>query len=162
MSDIIDNRDRHLAEQIRTNLDSSTAAHFAVGYFFLSGFTAIADKLPHIKHLRLLIGNTTNRQTIEQIAQGYQQLELIEDRLDAQTYPNHQALVTDNSKQVRSQLELLEQSDESETLVKNLVQTIESKRLEVKVYTKGVLHAKAYIFDYGDIFDGKGKKLDRS
>ena len=98
MSDIIDNRDRHLAEQIRTNLDSSTAAHFAVGYFFLSGFTAIADKLPHIKHLRLLIGNTTNRQTIEQIAQGYQQLELIEDRLDAQTYPNHQALVTDNSK----------------------------------------------------------------
>jgi superfamily II DNA or RNA helicase len=162
MSDIIDNRDRHLAEQIRTNLDSSTAAHFAVGYFFLSGFTAIADKLPHIKHLRLLIGNTTNRQTIEQIAQGYQQLELIEDRLDAQTYPNHQALVTDNSKQVRSQLELMEQSDESETLVKNLVQTIEEKRLEVKVYTKGVLHAKAYIFDYGDIFDGKGKKLDRS
>jgi PLD-like domain/Helicase conserved C-terminal domain len=162
MSDIIDNRTHHLAEQIRTNLDSSTAAHFAVGYFFLSGFTAIADKLPHIKHLRLLIGNTTNRQTIEQIAQGYQQLELIEDRLDAQTYPNHQALVTDNSKQVRSQLELMEQSDESETLVKNLVQTIESKRLEVKVYTKGVLHAKAYIFDYGDIFDGKGKKLDRS
>jgi superfamily II DNA or RNA helicase len=162
MSDIIDNRDRHLAEQIRTNLDSSTAAHFAVGYFFLSGFTAIADKLPHIKHLRLLIGNTTNRQTIEQIAQGYQQLELIEDRLDAQTYPNHQALITDNSKQVRSQLELMEQSDESETLVKNLVQTIEEKRLEVKVYTKGVLHAKAYIFDYGEIFDGKGKKLDRS
>jgi superfamily II DNA or RNA helicase len=162
MSDIIDNRTHHLAEQIRTNLDSSTAAHFAVGYFFLSGFTAIADKLPHIKHLRLLIGNTTNRQTIEQIAQGYQQLELIEDRLDAQTYPNHQALVTDNSKQVRSQLELMEQSDESEALVKNLVQTIEEKRLEVKVYTKGVLHAKAYIFDYGDIFDGKGKKLDRS
>jgi superfamily II DNA/RNA helicase len=161
-NDIIDNRTHKLAEQIRTNLDSSTAAHFAVGYFFLSGFTAIADKLPHIKHLRLLIGNTTNRQTIEQIAQGYQQLELIRDRQEAQEFPNHQALVTDNSKQVRSQLELMEQSDESEALVKNLVQTIEEKRLEVKVYTKGVLHAKAYIFDYGDIFDGKGKKLDRS
>ena len=162
MSDIIDNRTHHLAEQIRTNLDSSTAAHFAVGYFFLSGFTAIADKLPHIKHLRLLIGNTTNRQTIEQIAQGYQQLELIRDRQEAQEFPNHQALVTDNSKQVRSQLELMEQSDESETLVKNIVQMIEEKCLEVKVYTKGVLHAKAYIFDYGEIFDGKGKKLDRS
>jgi superfamily II DNA or RNA helicase len=161
-NDIIDNRTHKLAEQIRTNLDSSTAAHFAVGYFFLSGFTAIADKLPHIKHLRLLIGNTTNRQTIEQIAQGYQQLELIRDRQEAQEFPNHQALITDNSKQVRSQLELMDQSDESETLVKNLVQTIEEKRLEVKVYTKGVLHAKAYIFDYGEIFDGKGKKLDRS
>jgi superfamily II DNA/RNA helicase len=161
-NDIIDNRTHKLAEQIRTNLDSSTAAHFAVGYFFLSGFTAIADKLPHIKHLRLLIGNTTNRQTIEQIAQGYQQLEIIEDRLEAQEFADRQTLVTDNSKQVRSQLELMEQSDESETLVKNIVQMIEEKRLEVKVYTKGVLHAKAYIFDYGEIFDGKGKKLDRS
>jgi superfamily II DNA or RNA helicase len=161
-NDIIDNRTHKLAEQIRTNLDSSTAAHFAVGYFFLSGFTAIADKLPHIKHLRLLIGNTTNRQTIEQIAQGYQQLEIIEDRLEAQEFADRQTLVTDNSKQVRSQLELMEQSDESETLVKNLVHTIEEKRLEVKVYTKGVLHAKAYIFDYGDIFDSQGKKLDRS
>jgi superfamily II DNA or RNA helicase len=161
-NDIIDNRTHKLAEQIRTNLDSSTAAHFAVGYFFLSGFTAIADKLPHIKHLRLLIGNTTNRQTIEQIAQGYQRLEIIEERLEAQEFADRQTLVTDNSKQVRSQLELMEQSDESETLVKNLVQMIEEKRLEVKVYTKGVLHAKAYIFDYGEIFDGKGKKLDRS
>jgi superfamily II DNA or RNA helicase len=164
-NDIIDNRTHKLAEQIRTNLDSSTAAHFAVGYFFLSGFTAIADKLPHIKHLRLLIGNTTNRQTIEQIAQGYQQLELIESRLEAQQYPKgqeKQTILADNSHHLRSQLELMEQSDESEALVKNLVQTIEEKRLEVKVYTKGVLHAKAYIFDYGDIFDGKGKKLDRS
>jgi superfamily II DNA or RNA helicase len=164
-NDIIDNRTHKLAEQIRTNLDSSTAAHFAVGYFFLSGFTAIADKLPHIKHLRLLIGNTTNRQTIEQIAQGYQQLELIRDRQEAQQYPKgqeKQTILADNSHHLRSQLELMEQSDESEALVKNLVQTIEEKRLEVKVYTKGVLHAKAYIFDYGDIFDGKGKKLDRS
>jgi hypothetical protein len=79
-NDIIDNRDRKLTDQIRTNLESSTA----VSYFFLSGFTTIADKLPHIKHLRLLIDNTTNKETIEQIAQGYQQLELITDRLEAQ------------------------------------------------------------------------------
>jgi hypothetical protein len=29
------------------------------------------------------------------------------------------------------------------------VQMIEEKRLQVKVYTKGTLHEKAYIFDYG-------------
>jgi hypothetical protein len=62
-NDIIDNYDRKLADQIRTNLDSSTAAHFAVGYFFLSGFTAIADKLPHIKHLRLLATPSTKRRS---------------------------------------------------------------------------------------------------
>lgn len=72
--DIIDNRNHKLVDQINCILDSSEAAHFAVGYFFLSGFTAIADRLINIKELRLLIGNTTNRETIEQIAQGYRQL----------------------------------------------------------------------------------------
>lgn len=30
---------------------------------------------------------------------------------------------------------------------------IEEKRLHVRVYTKGTLHAKAYIFNYGIIYD---------
>ena len=33
--------------------------------------------------LRLLIGNTTNRETIEQIAEGYRRLELVQDALEA-------------------------------------------------------------------------------
>lgn len=37
--------------------------------------------------------------------------------------------------------------DESETLVKIFVRMIEEKRLKVRVYTKGRMHAKAYIFD---------------
>ncbi len=36
---------------------------------------------------------------------------------------------------------------------------IEEERLEVKVYTKGTLHAKAYIFDYGQVDDDKGIEL---
>jgi hypothetical protein len=54
---------------------------------FLSGFTAIADRLNNIKELQLLIGNTSNCETIEQIAQGYRRLELISDRIEAQIYP---------------------------------------------------------------------------
>jgi hypothetical protein len=66
--DIIDNRTTPLVDQIRTILGSTDAARFAVGYFFLSGFTALADRLDHVKNLKLLIGNTTNRETLEQIA----------------------------------------------------------------------------------------------
>jgi HKD family nuclease len=50
---------------------------------------------------------------------------------------------------VRSSIELIDQTDKAQTLIKNLVQMIEEKRLQVKVYTKGTLHEKAYIFDYG-------------
>lgn len=63
---IIDNRNQKLVDKINCILESSEAAHFAVGYFFISGFTAISDRLNKIKQLRLLIGNTSNRETIEQ------------------------------------------------------------------------------------------------
>jgi len=75
--DIIDNRNERLVDHINLILSSTEAARFAVGYFFLSGFTSIAEKLSGIKELRLLIGNTTNRETLEQIAEGYRRLELV-------------------------------------------------------------------------------------
>lgn len=50
-------------------------AIFWIGYFFLSGFKAIAGQIPHLEGLRLLIGNVTDRQTIEQLAEGYGHLE---------------------------------------------------------------------------------------
>ncbi|NDJ20287.1 helicase [Nostoc sp. B(2019)] len=163
--DIIDNRNQKLVDQINCILDSSAAAHFAVGYFFLSGFTAIAERLTNIKELRLLIGNTSNRQTIEQIAQGYRQLELIADKVEAQKYPKRseeKRMANDTAANIRSSIELMDQTDEAEILVKNLVQMIEEKRLHVRVYTKGTLHAKAYIFDYGTVYDGKGRVLERT
>jgi len=43
--DIIDNRTRELAPEIKAFLADSIRAHFAVGYFFLSGFQAVTDHL---------------------------------------------------------------------------------------------------------------------
>ncbi|MBM4387775.1 MAG: helicase, partial [Deltaproteobacteria bacterium] len=45
--------------------------------------------------------------------------------------------------------------------IKTLIRLMEEKRLKVKVYTKGRLHAKAYIFDYGTVFDGAGRPVER-
>ena len=42
--DIIDNRNRKLVEHINCILDSTESARFAVGYFFLSGLEAIAER----------------------------------------------------------------------------------------------------------------------
>jgi HKD family nuclease len=163
--DIIDNRNQKLVDKINCILESSEAAHFAVGYFFISGFTAISNRLNSIKQLRLLIGNTSNRETIEQIAQGYKRLELIKDSIEAQNYPKRsevKQIKEDTAANVRSSIELIDQTDEAQTLIKNLVQMIEEKRLQVKVYTKGTLHAKAYIFDYGTVYDSQGKPVERT
>ena len=71
MPDIIDNRETKRAGRIRHYLAQSRAAHFAVGYFYVGGFEAIAAALPGLEKLRLLIGPATNRATAEQMARGY-------------------------------------------------------------------------------------------
>ena len=85
--DIIDNRNEKLVDHINRILDSSEAARFAVGYFFLSGFTSIAEKLASLKELRLLIGNVTNRETLEQLAEGHYRLDMVKDIAETQVYP---------------------------------------------------------------------------
>jgi superfamily II DNA/RNA helicase len=163
--DIIDNRETKLVDKIRTLLDSSERASFAVGYFFLSGLESIAEKLEHVRELRLLIGNTTNRETLEQIAEGYRRLEQVEHTLDAQKYPKRtdmKEMAEQTARNVRETIELMDQTDEAERLVKTLIALIEQKRLKVRVYTKGRLHAKAYIFDYAhDLFSNEGRRIER-
>jgi phosphatidylserine/phosphatidylglycerophosphate/cardiolipin synthase-like enzyme len=164
LHDIIDNRSEKLVDHINRILASTEAARFAVGYFFLSGLTPIANKLEKIEELRLLIGNTTNRETLEQIAEGYQRLELVAEAAESQAYPKRtetQRMAAETAGNVRSSAELMDQTDEAEELVKSLARMIEEKRVKVKVYTKGRLHAKAYIFDYGEVYDLLGNKLER-
>jgi hypothetical protein len=81
--DIIDNRNVKLIDWIQEALPGSQAAKFAVGYFFLSGLEALAN----VQELRLLIGNTSSRETIEQIAEGYGRLEQAGQAIEAEAYP---------------------------------------------------------------------------
>jgi len=162
--DIIDNRNEKLVDHINRILASTDAARFAVGYFFLSGLTSIAGKLAGVKELRLLIGNTTNRETLEQLAEGYRRLELVAEDIETQTYPKRteaRRMSVETAENIRSSVELMDQTDEGEALVTTLVRMIEEKRLKVRVYTKGRMHAKAYIFDYGPVYDEAGKPVDR-
>jgi len=162
--DIIDNRNEKLVDHIKRILSSTERARFAVGYFFLSGLESIAKPLAKVKELRLLIGNTTNRETLEQLAEGYRRLELVSEKAEEQIYPKRtetKRMAAETAENVRSTMELMDQSDDAEELVKVLVRLIEEKRLKVRVYTKGRMHAKAYIFDYGEVFDQKGQAVDR-
>src|SRR6059058_2979383 len=119
--DIIDNRREKLVDHINRILSSTESARFAVGYFFLSGLESIAQRLNGVKELRLLIGNTTNRETLEQLAEGYRRLELVAEAADAQVYPKRsesKRMVSETADNVRSAIELMDQTDEGEAIVK--------------------------------------------
>ena len=157
--DIIDNRNEKLVEHINVILDSTERARFAVGYFFLSGFQSIAEELKDVKELRLLIGNTTNRKTLEQLVEGHRRIEQVAEIAGAQVYPRRadlRRMADGTAENISQSVEFMDQTDDAELLIKSLVQMIAEKRLLVRVYTKGRLHAKAYIFDYRD--DGRYEK----
>jgi superfamily II DNA/RNA helicase/HKD family nuclease len=162
--DIIDNRKEKLVDHINRILSSTESARFAVGYFFLSGLESIAHRLADVKELRLLIGNTTNRETVEQLAEGYRRLELVAEAAEAEAYPKRtdtKRIAGETAGNIRSAIELMDQTDAAQAVVTTLVRMVEEKRLKVKIYTKGRLHAKAYIFDYGKVFDKGGKPVER-
>ena len=149
--DIIDNRNERLVDHIQQILPATERAKFAVGYFFLSGLEALGKSLDTIKELQLLIGNTSTRQTIEQISEGYKRLELVEQAAEDLRFSrraDRQQRAMETADNLRETVEVMDQTDEGEDLVRLLVRMIEEKRLKVRVYTKGRLHAKAYIFDY--------------
>lgn len=159
---IIDNRDVKLIDELARRFPSSEKAKFAVGYFFLSGLEPLKDQLYNLQELRLLIGNTTNKETIEQISEGYRRMEPVHDALEADAYPKRAELKqkTDaTASNVRQAVELMEQTDQGQELVATLVRLITEGRLKVRVYNRGRLHAKAYIFDYGQSYDAAGRPL---
>lgn len=149
--DIIDNRHEKLVDHIQAILPTVDVARLAVGYLFLSGLEALGGGLTGLKQLRLLIGNTSNRETIELLAEGRRRLELVEERLEQLRYAKKADLrrrVEATAENLRESIELMDQTDDAESLARSLLQMMAEQRLKVKVYTKGRLHAKAYIFDY--------------
>ena len=72
-NDIIDNRTTEtlLATALKTKLGVSETAKFAIGFFFLSGFKEIQDQLDHLQEVKLLIGSTTTKDTIEHLAEAH-------------------------------------------------------------------------------------------
>lgn len=151
MPDIIDNRTRHLAEEIAARLNASQRAHFAVGYFFLSGFEAIAPHLTELSELRLLIGNTLTQETIEQLVEGKRRLDAAEAAKQDQEFVNRdrrRQLFEDTVANLGDAAAAMDQTDEGERLLNTLAELVEQGRIKVRVYTRGRLHAKAYIFDY--------------
>jgi len=151
MPDIIDNRTRHLAEEIASRLAVSQRAHFAVGYFFLSGFEALAPHLSELSELRLLIGNTLTQETIEQLVEGGRRLDAAQAAKQDQEFVNKDRkiqILTDTVENLADAAAAMDQTDDAERLLNTLADLIERRRIKVRVYTKGRLHAKAYIFDY--------------
>lgn len=151
MSLIIDNSpNNRLVSHINKLLDQSEFSRMAVGFFYLSGFEAIREKLNKVQNLKLLIGSRTNQATIEELVKGHLSKETLDKELRLQktqnkTQKEHTLILTEN--EYAEDLALMEQNHKNEAGLMTLWELIREKRIDIRVYTKGTLHSKAYIFD---------------
>lgn len=149
---VIDNENVILQDKIQEYLDDTKQASIAVGYFFISGFAEIMDHLKKIEDsanpehmMRLLISPTTNRPTAEAMLAGN---EAYEEAKSKSKIPNSEEYSIEKTRdQVKKTLEYMPQSKKDSLVVKKLIDLMRKKKLQIKVYTKQQLHAKAYIFE---------------
>lgn len=150
-NDLINNKDESLLRHVDDYLTNADRARFAIGYFLFAGLAPLAKKLDSLKEVRLLIGHTSNQNSIEQLAEAHRELQLIQEATESQRYPKRSAvrgMELETADNIRSGIGLMEQTDAADNAISTLTRMIEEGRLKVRVHTKGRLRARAYVFDY--------------
>ena len=130
--DIIDNSlGRELVEVLKDQLKKSKEAKFAIGYFFLSGFSLLKGDFPdnfnHTPFLKIVMGNETTYPTKEELVAGYNLRESLK-----------QKMIED--------LQKAKISEERKDQLKTLREFIANNIINVKLFDKSRLHAKLYLF----------------
>ncbi len=150
---VIDNENVVLLDQLKTHLPDTTRASIAVGYFFISGFAAIMDSFSRIEEsddpdhvIRLMISPKTDRPTAEALLASNESLEDARRKVETDYVDGYAAA----SRQVRDSLGHMPQTAQDRRAVLKLADLIRRGKMQVRVYTKVQLHAKAYIFEMED------------
>lgn len=149
---VIDNENIKLIEHLKDTLPSTKKASIAVGYFFISGFAKIMNSFNAIESsidpdyvIRLLISPTTNKATTEALLASNESYEAV--RNSKMEYPDKGEGVSKAKDEIRRMLEYMPQTEDDRSAALKIKDLIRKKKLQVKVYTREKLHAKAYIFE---------------
>ena len=139
-----------LLERLDEMLASSARADIAVGYFFISGFGAVADSLSRLDKARILVGRT-DRHVLEEVASGLQQAQTLRERLDGDALipRRHRAKIARQPVALIAEgVSTLPQTQDTQNAVGKLRDMIASGKLEMRAYLRSPLHAKAYLCWY--------------
>ena len=153
--------DPSFLERLRQMLGSAVKADIAVGYLFISGFEAVADKLAPLQKVRILVGHV-DRPTLDEVARGLQQAEALRARLEADSTIKRSArpvLAAQAVESVAVGVGRLPQTETTAAGIRRLADLVEAGTIEIKAYPRGVLHAKAYLCWYDPAHAERGAAI---
>jgi len=137
---ITNENNKNLLERFKVLIKDTEIFDVLVGYFYTSGFHAIYKTLENTKKIRILIGISTNKRTIELIEQA-KQTEL--QFSHAETKDHFSNLLT-------SEMANTKDSKEVEDGVIKFLEWLQNGKLEIKAYPTENIHAKLYIMSFAE------------
>ena len=150
---VIDNRQIILKDELLKILPKTENTSIAVGYFFISGLSVIIQSLKDVNNVRLLISNTTDKTTAEALIEGFHSIQEVCSEVEKKNFVNDERknkIISDSNDNIKQSLEHMSQTTADKTVVELLIQMMKSRQLQVRIYPKEKLHAKAYIFQPKD------------
>ena len=149
-NDIIDNRDYPLTGMIATYLERYRRAHILLGHLFIPGMSELILKAARAEEIRILIGNTTHRETIEQLFERHLDTDAVKREIERHLYvkrPELRRIIRKAAEDLGETISLMDQSDANLEVLRVMSQLIESRTLQFRIYPRGRLGLKACLFE---------------
>jgi len=138
---ITNERNRNLLERFKVLIKDTQFFDVLVGYFFTSGFHTLYKSLEKTKKIRILIGISTNRQTVDLIQKP--------DSFKQGALQFSSAEVKEQfSKETIDEMSNSEDSRQVDEGVSKFLEWLKNGKLEIKAYPTSNIHAKLYIMTF--------------
>ncbi len=137
---VTNEKGQNLLERFRVLIKDTEFFDVLVGYFYTSGFHALYRSLEKTKKIRILIGISTNRQTLNLIEQARQQ----------ELQFSHAETKEHFSDLLVGEMANAEDSKKVEQGVAKFLEWLKIGKLEIKAYPTENIHAKLYIMSFGE------------
>lgn len=137
---ITNDEEQNLLERFKVLIKDTELFDVLVGYFYTSGFHAVYKSLEDTKKIRILIGISTNKETLEMLEQA-RQMEL--QFSHAETKEHFSDLLV-------SEMEDAEDSRLVEEGVVKFLEWLQNGKLKIRAYPTQNIHSKLYIMSFAE------------
>lgn len=137
---ITNEQGNNLSDRFNVLIKSTKFFDALVGYFYTSGFHQIYKTLETTEKIRILIGISTNRDTYTQIEKSRQESLQFSQAETKESFSN----------QTVREMEECKDNPEVEQGITKFIEWLKSKKIEIRAYPSGNIHAKLYIMSFNE------------
>ena len=149
---ITNEKDQNLLERFKVLIKDTEFFDVLVGYFYTTGFHALYKSLENTKRVRILIGISTNKETMD----------LIEQAKQSEFQFSHAEAKEHFSKKLIQEMDTSEDNLQIQEGVIKFIEWLRNGKLEIKAYPSENIHAKLYIMSFPEDDRDKGRVITGS